>query len=35
MWMVDMAPRQGSNQRSSARSTIVQVMSEEKEQAFF
>lgn len=30
MWTIDMAPRQGSTQRSSARSTGVQVMSEEK-----
>ena len=30
MWTIDMAPRQGSNQRSSARSTSVQVMSKEK-----
>jgi len=35
MWTIDMAPRQGNNQRSSARSTSVQVMSAEKEQAFF
>lgn len=35
MWTIDMALRQGSNQRLSARSTSVQVMSEEKEQAFF
>lgn len=33
MWMIDMAPRQGSNQRSLVWPASVQVMSEEKEQA--